>query len=42
LTGRKPPLTPISAQTYIERGFPWFDLYDEAEADVARRTSWPA
>jgi hypothetical protein len=36
LTGRKPPLTPISAQTYIERGFPWFDLYDEAEGDVAR------
>ena len=36
LTGRKPQLTPISVQTYIERGFPWFDLYDEAEADVAR------
>ena len=36
LTGRKPPLTPISAQTYIERGFPWFDLYDESEGDVAR------
>jgi hypothetical protein len=36
LTGLKPPLTPISAQTYIERGFPWFALYDEAEADVAR------
>jgi hypothetical protein len=36
LTGRKPPLTPISAQTYIERGFPWFDLYDEDEGNVAR------
>jgi hypothetical protein len=36
LTGRKLPLTPISVQTYIERGFPWFDLYDEAEGDVAR------
>jgi hypothetical protein len=35
-TGRRPPLTPISARTYIERGFPWFDLYDEDEGDVAR------
>jgi hypothetical protein len=35
-TGRRPPLTPISARTYIERGFPWFDLYDEGEGDVAR------
>jgi hypothetical protein len=34
LTGRKPPLTPISAQTYTDRGFPWFDLYDEAAGDV--------
>jgi hypothetical protein len=36
LTGQKPPLTPISAQTYMERGFPWFDLFDEAEGDLAR------
>jgi hypothetical protein len=34
VTGQKPPLTPISAQTYTERGFPWFKLYDEAEGDV--------
>ncbi len=34
LTGERPPLTPISAQTYIERGFPWFELYDELEGDV--------
>ena len=34
LTGRKPPLTPISTQTYIERGYPWFEVYDEAEADL--------
>jgi hypothetical protein len=36
LTGREPPLTPISARTYIELGLPWFDLYDEAEGDVTR------
>lgn len=35
LTGHAPPPTPISARTYIERGFPWFDLYDEAEHDVS-------
>lgn len=29
LTGHKPPPSPISAQTYTEHGFPWFDLYDE-------------
>jgi hypothetical protein len=35
LTGLEPPPTPVSAQTYAEHGLPWFDLYDEAEGDVA-------
>jgi hypothetical protein len=34
VTGRKPPLTPISVETYLERGLPWFDLYDEERGDV--------
>jgi hypothetical protein len=39
LTGAPPPPTPISAETYIERGYPWFDLYDEDEKDVTRADS---
>jgi hypothetical protein len=35
LTGLEPPPTPVSVQTYVEHGLPWFDLYDEAEGDVA-------
>jgi hypothetical protein len=35
LTGLEPPPTPVSAQTYAEHGLPWFDLYDEAEGDLA-------
>lgn len=29
LTGCPAPPTPVSAAIYTERGFPWFDLYDE-------------
>jgi hypothetical protein len=35
LTGEPPPPSPISAATYTENGFPWFDLYDEEKGDVA-------
>ena len=35
ITGLEPPPTPISAQTYSQHGFPWFDLYDEHLGDVA-------
>jgi hypothetical protein len=35
LTGAPPPPSPISAATYTENGFPWFDLYDEEKGDVA-------
>jgi hypothetical protein len=35
VTGRRPPLTPISVETYLERGFPWFELYEEDRGDVA-------
>jgi hypothetical protein len=34
ITGRRPPASPISAQTYTEHGYPWFDLYDEHLGDV--------
>ena len=29
ITGKEPPTTPVTARTYTESGFPWFDLYDE-------------
>jgi len=28
VTGFDPPPSPIDAQTYIEFGLPWFELYD--------------
>jgi len=34
ITGKEPPPTPISAQTYTEHGLPWFDLYEEAPGIV--------
>ncbi|HTV22277.1 MAG TPA: hypothetical protein VMG12_26495 [Polyangiaceae bacterium] len=34
-TGIEPPPTPIDAQTYAERGLPWFELYDETLGDLA-------
>jgi len=34
VTGQEPPPTPIDVKAYIERGFPWFELYDESEGDV--------
>jgi len=35
MTGIAPPPTPISALTYTEHGFPWFDLYDEGRPGLA-------
>jgi hypothetical protein len=34
ITGRRPPASPISAQTYTDYGYPWFALYDENLGDV--------
>jgi hypothetical protein len=34
ITGRKAPDTPVTARTYAEHGYPWFDLYDEQLGDV--------
>jgi hypothetical protein len=34
ITGRIPPQSPVSARTYTEHGYPWFDLYDEHLGDV--------
>jgi hypothetical protein len=34
ITGENPPPTIISAETYTNHGFPWFDLYDEDTGDV--------
>ena len=35
ITGREPPSTPVSTETYAEYGLPWFDLYDESFKDIA-------
>jgi hypothetical protein len=35
ITGSNPPPTPIDARMYTERGYPWFELYDEHMGDVA-------
>src|SRR5690606_17439406 len=35
ITGEPMPSTPVSAQTYAQHGYPWFDLYDEDRGDVA-------
>ena len=34
-TGREPPPSPVSAETYAQFGLPWFDVYDEQVASVA-------
>jgi hypothetical protein len=34
LTGAPPPPTPINAAIYAEMEFPWFELYDEREANL--------
>mgnify|MGYP005845880795 CR=1 FL=1 len=36
ITGQEPPPTPITAKMYSDRGFPWFDLYDEHLGDLAQ------
>jgi hypothetical protein len=34
ITGTDPPPTPIDASTYTAHGLPWFELYEEHQADV--------
>ena len=34
ITGQKPPATPVTARTYADHGYPWFDLYDEHLGDL--------
>jgi hypothetical protein len=34
ITGEAPPETPVSARTYTQHGYPWFDIYDEDKGDV--------
>ncbi|MBI1257955.1 MAG: hypothetical protein GC204_10825 [Chloroflexi bacterium] len=34
ITGSEPPPTPISAKTYTQHGFPWYDLYDDGMGDI--------
>ena len=38
ITGKEPPNTPVTAQTYSEYNLPWFDLYDEQKGDLAPST----
>lgn len=35
ITGKEPPPTPVTAQTYAQQKLPWFDLYDDHLGDVA-------
>jgi len=35
LTGEQAPPTPVDAGTYTSHGLPWFELYDDAAADLA-------
>jgi hypothetical protein len=34
ITGLDLPLTPVRVETYVKHDLPWFDLYDEAKADL--------
>ncbi|MEY4174582.1 MAG: hypothetical protein RI900_1747 [Actinomycetota bacterium] len=34
-TGEAPPPTPVTVESYIEEGLPWFGLYDSDAADLA-------
>ena len=34
ITGKAPPASPITAQSYTDAGLPWFDLYDADKAYV--------
>lgn len=34
ITGHDLPPTPVSVETYVKHGLPWFSLYDEAKADL--------
>jgi len=36
ITGKEPPPTPVSAKTYTEYGYPWYDLYDENKQGVKK------
>lgn len=40
ITGRPSPPSPVSAQTYLESGLPWYELYDE-HIPVANNTATP-
>lgn len=35
ITGMEPPSTPVSAKTYTDYGFPWFELYNEGKGDIS-------
>ncbi len=34
ITGSEPPNTPVTAQTYAQHNFPWYDLYDENMSEI--------
>jgi hypothetical protein len=35
ITGEAPPPTPVTAKSYTQAGYPWFQLYDEGAGDIA-------
>jgi ubiquitin len=34
VTGKAPPTTPVTAKTYAEHGYPYYDIYDEKPSGV--------
>lgn len=34
ITGEPPPATPVSAHTYTQYGYPWYEIYEEDKDDV--------
>lgn len=39
ITGEEPPATPVTAKTYAQHGYPWFELYDEHKPSLPASTT---
>ncbi len=39
ITGKDAPPTPISAKTYSDYGYPWFDIYNEDPANSIKQST---
>jgi hypothetical protein len=34
ITGKAPPITPVTAKTYADNGYPYYDIYDEKPSGI--------